>query len=94
MPAKRKREELERLKAEIQRRRKAMQELYLDKSSGTVSSAQFAQMNRAFLDEADRLEKRCVLLEDALARAANTPGAEKNAGALLQCSRGNKSVGP
>lgn len=52
-----KREELERLKAEIQRRRKAMQELYLDKSSGTVSSAQFAQMNRAFLDEADRLKK-------------------------------------
>ena len=72
-----KREELERLKAEIQRRRKAMQELYLDKSSGTVSSAQFAQMNRAFLDEADRLEKRCVLLEDALARAANTPGQKK-----------------
>lgn len=34
-------------------------------------------MNRAFLDEADRLEKRCVLLEDALARAANTPGQKK-----------------
>lgn len=54
-----------------------MQELYLDKSSGTVSSAQFAQMNRAFLDEADRLEKRCVLLEDALQRAQTRQGRKK-----------------
>lgn len=34
-----------------------MQELYLDKSSGTVSSAQFAQMNRAFWTKQIALKK-------------------------------------
>jgi hypothetical protein len=42
-------------------------------------------MNRAFLDEADRLEKKVVLLEDPW-RGQRTARAEKKAGALLQCS--------
>ncbi|MFR1478200.1 MAG: recombinase family protein [Hydrogeniiclostridium mannosilyticum] len=43
-----KQSELERLRNEIQRRRKAMQELYLDKSSGIVESAQFVELNQTF----------------------------------------------
>ena len=43
-----KQSELERPRNEIQRRRKAMQELYLDKSSGIVESAQFVELNQTF----------------------------------------------
>ena len=56
-------DELDRLQSEIKRRRKAMQDLYLDKSSGLVSTAQFTQINGAFLEEVETLEKRCARLE-------------------------------
>ena len=72
-----KREELERLKAEIQRRRKAMQELRIWIKQRDRQLRAVCADEPCFLDEADRLEKRCVLLEDALARAANTPGQKK-----------------
>ena len=61
-----KQSELERLRNEIQRRRKAMQELYLDKSSGIVESAQFVELNQTFLDDIDELSKRCSRLEKEL----------------------------
>ena len=61
-----KQSELERLRNEIQRRRKAMQELYLDKSSGIVESAQFVELNQNFLDDIEELSKRCSRLEKEL----------------------------
>lgn len=68
------RKELERLKGEILRRRKAMRELYLDKSSGVISPAQFMELNRAFLKEVDGLEARCAKLEEQLGEAAGANG--------------------
>ena len=65
-------DELGRLQGEIKRRKKAMQDLYLDKSSGLVSAAQFAQINGALLDEAKTLEKRCARLEQELDVSADT----------------------
>lgn len=64
--------ELERLQRELQRRRRAMQELYLDKSSGIVGPAQFTELNRTFLNDVEHMEKRCARLEDALGQAADT----------------------
>ncbi len=65
-------EELVRLQAEIGRRRKAMQELYLDKSGGLIGPEQFAQMNDAFLKEVTEMEKRCKGLAE---KPAETPEA-------------------
>lgn len=69
--------ELDRLQSEIKRRRKATQELYLDKSSGLVSTAQFAQINQAFLEEMETLEKRCTRLEQELDAGADAGQAHK-----------------
>lgn len=49
-----KRDELKRLKSEADRRRKAMQELYLDKASGLIDAVQFSEMNQTFLEEVKR----------------------------------------
>ena len=46
-----KRDELKRLKSEVDRRRKAMQELYLDKVSGLIDTVQFSEMNQTFLED-------------------------------------------
>lgn len=75
-------DELDRLQSEIKRRRKAMQELYLDKSSGLVGPAQFAQINQAFLDEVEALERRCVRLQQEL-----DAGTGKGAGADAESQR-------
>ena len=69
-----KRTELERLQGEIVRLRKAMQELYLDKSSGIISSAQFMELNQTFLHDVEDLEKRCAKLEESLGEAGDTDG--------------------
>ena len=61
-----KRDELKRLKSEADRRRKAMQELYLDKVSGLIDSAQFFEMNKSFLDEVSSAEARIEKLESEL----------------------------
>ena len=61
-----KRDELKRLKNEVDRRRKAMQELYLDKVSGLIDTVQFAAMNEAFLQEVKQLETRIQTLESEL----------------------------
>lgn len=61
-----KRSQLKRLKSEVERRRKAMQELYLDKVSGLVDNVQFTQMNDAFLQEVKQAENRIRVLESQL----------------------------
>ena len=63
-----KRSELKRLKGEAERRRKAMQQLYLDKVSGLIDAVQFSEMNRAFGEEIKSAEKRIRGLEAELER--------------------------
>ena len=60
------REELCKLRGDVERRRKAMQELYLDKVSGLIASAQFFEMNKSFLDEVSSAEARIEKLESEL----------------------------
>ena len=60
------REELRKLRGDVERRRKAMQELYLDKMSGMIDSAQFFEMNKSFLDEVSSAEARIEKLESEL----------------------------
>ena len=60
------REELRKLRSDVERRRKAMQELYLDKVSGLIDSAQFFEMNKSFLDEVSSAEARIEKLESEL----------------------------
>ena len=60
------REELRKLRGDVERRRKAMQELYLDKVSGLIGSAQFFEMNKSFLDEVSSAEARIEKLESEL----------------------------
>ena len=61
-----KRSQLKRLQGEVERRRKAMQELYLDKVSGLVDNVQFTQMNDAFLQDVKQAENRIRVLESQL----------------------------
>ena len=60
------REELRKLRGDVERRRKAMQELYLDKVSGLIDSTQFFEMNKSFLDEVSSAEARIEKLESEL----------------------------
>ena len=60
--------ELKRLKSEAERRRKAMQQLYLDKVSGLVDAVPFSEMNRAFGEEIKSAESRIRGLEAELER--------------------------
>lgn len=60
------RSELKRLKGEVERRRKAVQQLYLDKASGLIDAVQFAEMNRAFGEEIKSAENRIHGLEAEL----------------------------
>ena len=61
-----KRDELKRLKSEVDRRRKAMQELYLDKVSGLIDTIQFSEMNQTFLEDVKNAETRIHTLEAEL----------------------------
>ena len=61
-----KRSELKRLQCEADRRRKAMQQLYLDKASGLIDAVQFSEMNRAFGEEIKSAENRIRGLEAEL----------------------------
>lgn len=71
-------QELARLRGEIGRRRKAMRELYLDKCGGLIGPEQFAQMNEAFLREAEELEKRCERLAEQPGKAPEGDGRRQN----------------
>ena len=61
-----KRDELKRLKSDVDRRRKAMQELYLDKVSGLIDTVQFSEMNQTFLEDVKNAETRINILEAEL----------------------------
>lgn len=61
-----KHDELKRLKSEVDRRRKAMQELYLDKVSGLIDTVQFSEMNQTFLKDVKNAETRINILEAEL----------------------------
>lgn len=60
------RSELKRLKGEVERRRKAMRQLYLDKVSGLIDAVQFSELNRAFGEEIKSAESRIHGLEAEL----------------------------
>ena len=60
--------ELKRLQCEVDRRRKAVQQLYLDKASGLIDAVQFSEMNRAFGEEIKSAENRICGLEAELER--------------------------
>ena len=62
------REERRRLQSDVDRRRKAMQELYLDKASGLIDTGTFAQVNAAFLQQVQQAEARIAALEADLGR--------------------------
>ena len=60
------RSELKRLKSEVERRRRAVQQLYLDKVSGLIDAVQFSEMNQSFLQEVKKAETRINALEAEL----------------------------
>lgn len=64
------RSEVERIQTEIQRRRRAVQELYLDKSCGVISEEQFIELSRAFSKDIEAMEKRCAKLSEGADAAA------------------------
>jgi len=68
------RDELKRLKSEADRRRKAMQELYLDKVSGLIDAVQFSEMNQTFLEEVKKAETRIDTLEAELEQQQEETG--------------------
>ena len=68
------RDELKRLKSEAARRRKAMQELYLDKVSGLIDAVQFSEMNQTFLEEVKKTETRIDTLETELEQQQEETG--------------------
>jgi site-specific DNA recombinase len=71
------RDELKRLKSEADRRRKAMQELYLDKVSGLIDAVQFSEMNQTFLQEVKKAETRIDTLEAELKQQQEESGVIK-----------------
>lgn len=65
------REALEReqkaLTLQLEKRGQALKSLYLDKVSGTLGQEQFAELNRSFLEEKSRLERRLTQIGGELA---------------------------
>lgn len=59
-----------------------MQELYLDKSGGCISAAQFNELNREFLDQVEQLEKQRNTLDQKLGERG---GWEEQKKKLEQC---------
>ena len=65
--------EIKILAAEIERRGKAMRDLYLDKSRGVIDEGQFLDLNRGYLTEKEQMQKRLAVLNDQLAERASRP---------------------
>lgn len=63
--------ERQRTEAELERHRKALAGLYLDKANGLIGEEQFAELNRTFLAEKSRLEARLQSLPPAREAAAD-----------------------
>ena len=70
-----KRSELKRLQCEADRRRRALQQLYLDKVSGLIDATQFSEMNQAFGEEIKSAENRIRGLEAELEQQPEGPSA-------------------
>ena len=68
------REELRKLRGDVERRRKAMRELYLDKVSGLIDTVQFSELNQTFLEEVKKAETRINLLETELEQQQEETG--------------------
>lgn len=77
-------QEKRRLASQLEKRRRALESLYLDKVSGILTQAQFTALNQSFLQEADRLEGRLAQLDAALAQAPPQPDRRERAQALLR----------
>lgn len=60
--------EIATLTLEIERRSKAMRDLYLDKSKGLLDDEQFMSFNKGYLAEKAALEERLAVLEKELTR--------------------------
>lgn len=58
--------EVKSLSAEVDRRSKAMRDLYLDKSQGLIDEAQFVELNSGYLAEKNALQKRLTALQSEL----------------------------
>ncbi|MBE6907283.1 MAG: recombinase family protein [Ruminococcaceae bacterium] len=58
--------ELKNLQMEVERRSRAIHDLYLDKSSGIIDAVQFMALNREYLEEKGRLESRMNALNAEL----------------------------
>ena len=60
------RREIATLTLEVERRGKAMRDLYLDKSKGLLDDEQFTEFNRGYLTEKASLQKRLAVLTEEL----------------------------
>lgn len=58
--------EVKSLSAEVDRRSKAMRDLYLDKSQGLIGETQFVELNSGYLAEKNALQKRLTALQSEL----------------------------
>ena len=70
--------ELQRLQTQVHRRRKAMQDLYLDKSCGTLSDEQFQQLNTAYLKQVEQYQIRIQQIQKDLAASAENKKQQKD----------------
>ncbi len=57
---------MQRLQAEIDRRQKAVEQLYLDKSGGAIDEQRFETLRRSFLEQLEQLEKNREALRQKL----------------------------
>ncbi|MEG1809067.1 MAG: recombinase family protein, partial [Oscillospiraceae bacterium] len=62
--------EMEKAKREIEKRKKAMRNLYLDKSEGVIDAEQFKEISSAYLAETSSIEERCAVLQRQLEQCA------------------------
>lgn len=67
-------EEEKQLTVQLERRRQALKNLYLDKTAGILTQEQFVELNRAFLQEQRQLEVRLARLSARAAAETEDPG--------------------
>ena len=73
------RTELKKVEADIAKRDKAVQQLYLDKVSGVFDEDIFLSMSRAFIAERKALQDKTVILENELDVPSEKPDARQQA---------------
>lgn len=72
------------LQADVLRHEKALQDLYLDKSAGVIEAEQFAQLNRAYLKDSQRLKSRIFVLAQELDKTKSNTDKTALQGKVLQ----------